>query len=293
MNKMKTIGAIVTLVVLLSGVGFFYELDSREQAVVLRLGKIVAVEKDPGLHLKTPFLQQVIRFPVQNIEYDAAPVSVNTKDKKNLIFDTMAVFRIEKPDIFYQKVRSVSGAQKRLDDCVYSAIRVLAGRLTFDELLADKRETALLQATEIANQTARQFGIQILSVAFKRVGLPQENMKAVYSSMRAERQRIASKLRAEGKAIATEIHSQADRFYAEAVSDAQREAEEIMGNGDKKAQETLLAAVGENPELYVFMKQLDFYKENLGGTRILLRPDEGILKYLKGVPDLSNKTPAP
>lgn len=286
MSKMKAIGAIVALVILLLGTSCVYQLDSREQAVILRLGKIVAVEKEAGLHLKTPFVQQVIRFPVQNIEYDAAAVSVNTQDKKNLIFDTIAVFRIEKPDIFYQKVRSVSGAQKRLDDSVYSAIRVLAGRLTFDELLADKRDLALSQATEIANQTARQFGIQILSVAFKRVVLPQENMKAVYSSMRAERHRIASKLRAEGKAIATDIHSQADRFYAEAVSDAQREAEEIMGNGDRKAQETLLDAVGENPELYVFMKQLDFYKDNLGGTRIVLRPDEGILRYLKGVPEL-------
>ncbi len=285
MSLKKGVLALMVVLGLLIGISFLYVLDSREQAVVLRLGQIVAVEKEAGLHVKTPFLQQVIRFPVQNIEYDATAVSVNTQDKKNIIFDTIAVFRIEEPDIFYQKVRSVSGAQKRLDDAIYSAIRVLAGRLTFDQLLADQREEALDEATEIANQTARQFGIEILSVAFKRVVLPKENMQAVYSSMRAERHRIASKLRAEGKAIATEIRSRADRYYAEAVSDAKRQAEEIMGNGDRKAQETLLAAVGENPELYVFLKHLDFYKNNLGGTRILLRPDGGILRYLKGVPE--------
>ena len=269
--------------VLLALSGCFYILRADEQAVVLRLGKVNATRTDPGIYFKLPFVDQLTRYSKKLIEYDADPVAVVTSDKKNLVFDTFALFRISDPETFFRRVRTVGSVQQRLDDSIYSAVRIVSGRLTLDELVKDRRQYAIEQATFIAREQAKEYGVEILSVAFKRVFLPQDNEQAVYRSMQAERNRVAGQLRAEGQAEAITRRSIADRKEVEMIAEARRKAEEIKGQGDRTAQDTLSKAIAEAKDLYLFIKTMDFYQTALPGTPILLRPGEGILKYLKGV----------
>lgn len=263
--------------------GCFYILRADEQAVVLRLGKVNATRTDPGMYFKLPFVDQLTRYSKKLIEYDADPVAVVTSDKKNLVFDTFALFRISDPETFFRRVRTVGSVQQRLDDSIYSSVRIVSGRLSLDELVKDKRQYAIEQATLIAREQSKEYGVEILSVAFKRVFLPQDNEQAVYRSMQAERNRVAGQLRAEGQAEAITRRSIADRREVEMIAEARRKAEEIKGQGDRTAQDTLAKAIAEAKDLYLFIKTMDFYQTALPGTPILLRPGEGILKYLKGV----------
>lgn len=263
--------------------GCFYILRADEQAVVLRLGKVNATRTDPGMYFKLPFVDQLTRYSKKLIEYDADPVAVVTSDKKNLVFDTFALFRISDPETFFRRVRTIGSVQQRLDDSIYSSVRIVSGRLSLDELVKDKRQYAIEQATLIAREQSKEYGVEILSVAFKRVFLPQDNEQAVYRSMQAERNRVAGQLRAEGQAEAITRRSIADRREVEMIAEARRKAEEIKGQGDRTAQDTLAKAIAEAKDLYLFIKTMDFYQTALPGTPILLRPGEGILKYLKGV----------
>lgn len=263
--------------------GCFYILRADEQAVVLRLGKVNATRIDPGMYFKLPFVDQLTRYSKKLIEYDADPVAVVTSDKKNLVFDTFALFRISDPETFFRRVRTIGSVQQRLDDSIYSSVRIVSGRLSLDELVKDKRQYAIEQATLIAREQSKEYGVEILSVAFKRVFLPQDNEQAVYRSMQAERNRVAGQLRAEGQAEAITRRSIADRREVEMIAEARRKAEEIKGQGDRTAQDTLAKAIAEAKDLYLFIKTMDFYQTALPGTPILLRPGEGILKYLKGV----------
>jgi membrane protease subunit HflC len=271
------------LFVFLLFTGSFYIIRVDEQAVVLRLGKVVASRIEPGLYFKVPFLDQLTMYTKKLIEYDADPVAVVTSDKKNLVFDTFAIFRISDPETFYRRVRTVASVQQRLDDAIYSAVRVVSGRLTLDELVKDRRQEALQQSLAIAEAQAKEYGVQILSVAYKRVFLPQDNEQAVYRSMQAERNRVAGQLRAEGQAEAITRRSLADRREVEMIAEARRKAEEIKGQGDNIAQNTLANAISDAKELYLFIKTMDFYRDVLPGTPILLRPGGGILRYLTGV----------
>ncbi len=239
--------------------------------------------RDPGLYLKMPFVDVVERFTKRLLEYDADPVAVVTSDKKNLVFDSVAVFRIADPDAFYRRIRTVEGAQQRLDDSVYAAVRIVAGKATFDELVFSMRGDSLVEATRITNDQTSAYGVDVLKVAFKRVFLPQENEEAVYRSMVAERSRIAAQLRAEGRSIAARLRSKAQRDYTEILAAAQKQAEETRGQGDAEAQRIIADAAGQNPDLYLFLRTLEFYKENLPETPVFLKPGEGILRYLKGV----------
>lgn len=279
----KKIFALAVLLVLLVLSGSFYILRADEQAVILRLGKVNATRAEPGLYFKLPFIDQLTRYSKKLVEYDADPVAVVTSDKKNLVFDTFALFRISDPETFFRRVRTVSSVQQRLDDSIYSAVRIVSGRLTLDELVKDKRQQAIESSTAIAREQSKEYGVEILSVAYKRVFLPQDNEQAVYRSMQAERNRVAGQLRAEGQAEGITRRSLADRKEVEMIAEARRKAEEIKGQGDSIAQDTLGKATAEAKDLYLFIKTMDFYQTALPGTPILLRPGEGILKYLKGV----------
>ncbi len=279
----KNIFAIALLVLLLILSGAFYLLRADEQAVVLRLGKVVATRVEPGLYFKLPFIDQITKYTKKLIEYDADPVAVVTSDKKNLVFDTIALFRISDPEAFYRRVRTVASVQQRLDDSVYAAVRIVSGRLTLDQLVNEKRQDAIETSTSIARAQSREYGVEILSVAYKRVFLPEDNEQAVYRSMQAERNRVAGQLRAEGQAEAITRRSIADRKQVEMIAEARKTAEETKGEGDSIAQDTLAKATGEAKDLYLFIKTMDFYRDVLPGTPMLLRPGEGILKYLKGV----------
>ncbi len=279
----KYLIAIGVLFIFLLFSGSFYLLRADEQGVVLRLGKVVASRTEPGLYFKLPFLDQLTRYTKKLIEYDAELVAVVTSDKKNLVFDTFAIFTISNPELFYRRVRTIASVQQRLDDAVYSAVRVISGRLTLDELVKDKRQQAVEQSLAIAQEQGKEYGVHIHSLAYKRVFLPQDNEQAVYRSMQAERNRVAGQLRAEGQAEAITRRSLADRKEVEMIAEARRKAEEIKGQGDSTAQETLSKATSDAKELYLFIKTMDFYQEVLPGTPVLLRPGEGILRYLTGV----------
>ena len=260
-----------------------FVLPADQQGVVLRLGKVVRSVQEAGLYFKIPFMDTLVRYPKRLLEYDAAPVAVVTSDKKNLVFDSIAVFQIHDPDLFYRTIRTVEAAQQRLDDSVYAAVRIVAGKATFDDLIFNTRDQSLVEATVATNNQTKGYGVEVLRVAFKRVSLPEENEDAVYRSMVAERSRVAAQLRAEGRSEAARLRSEAQKKHTEILASAQRKAEEVKGKGDAQAQQLIADVAVEAPDLYLFLKTLDFYKNNLPGTPIILTPDSGVLRLLKGV----------
>lgn len=282
-NMKKTVLSVVLVVILVVMGSSFYLVRQDQKAVILRLGKVVASKTEPGLYMKVPFMDKVTKYTKKLIEYDAEPVAVVTSDKKSLVFDTIALFRISDPETFYRRVRTVASVQQRLDDSVYSAVRIVAGRFDLESLVKKSRQTAVEQSTALARAQSREYGVDILTVSFKRVFLPQDNEQAVYRSMQAERNRVAAQLRAEGQAEAIRRKSLADRKQIEMIAEAQRKAQEIKGEGDSTAQETLAKATTDAKDLYIFLRTMDFYKEVLPGTPILLNPDKGVLRYLKGI----------
>ncbi len=281
MKRMVILIIAVILLIVLAFNSVAYVVRTDQQAVVLRFGKAIRVIQQPGLYFKLPMADSVVKYTKKLLEYDAAPVTVVTQDKKSIMLDTIALFRITDPLTFYKRVRTVAGAQERLDDSIYSAVRVVIGKHTYDEILYQKRDEIYRAISEMAGDISREYGVSVEAVMFKRVFIPSENEQAIYQSMIAERQRVAAKLRAEGQSEATRIKSEADRKAKEILADAKRQAEILKGEGDAKAQEIISQAASEAPEFYKFLQTIDFYRDNLKNTTIVLTPDSELFKYLK------------
>ena len=107
------IAFIVALIIL--GSQCIFVVDQRQKALILQLGKPIEKVLLPGLHFKAPFIQNVVYFDARILDYEARKADTLTSDKKTIVLDNYARWRIVNPLLFYQSVRNTAGAQSRLD----------------------------------------------------------------------------------------------------------------------------------------------------------------------------------
>jgi membrane protease subunit HflC len=260
----------------------FYSVHQTQQALVLQLGKPVSKISGPGMHVKIPIVQNVIYFDARILDYNAKPAEVLTSDKKTLVVDNYTKWRIVDPLMFYRTVRTIPEAQARLDDIIYSQLRVALGRYTLTEIVSVKRPEIMAEVTERSAQVIKEYGIEVLDVRIKRTDLPSENQRAIYGRMQAERERQAKQYRSEGQEESAKIKSGADRDKAVILADAKKKADILRGEGDAEATKIYAESLGQAPEFYAFKRSLDAYVESFKhNTRIILTPDNPFLQYMK------------
>ena len=282
MKKGTIIIGIVIVVLLLGINSSFYTVDQTEYAIVIELGKSRRVVLKPGLHMKIPVIQQITYFDNRILEYDAAPAEILTKDKKNLVVDNYSKWKIKDPLKVYQTVRSVIGAQSRLDDIIYSQLRVELGRHTLNEIVSTARESIMKNVTKKSNAAAQDYGIDVVDVRIKRADLPPENERYVFERMQAERERQAMKYRSEGQEESLKVKAGADKERTIILAEAYKKAEELKGEGDARAVKIYAQAFEQDPEFYRFTRSLEAYKKSLKeDTLMVLSPEMEFFKYLR------------
>jgi len=269
MKNMRVIviaGVIIAMVILSS----LFQVDQRQQALVLQLGKPIRVITEPGLNYKLPLLQQVLFFDRRLLVYDAAPAEIVTSDKKNLVVDNYSKWRIVDPLKFYQTVKNLAGAQSRLDDIIYSEFRVELGKEKLNDIVAKVRTRIMKTVTTNSNNAAADYGIEVVDVRIKRADLPVENERHVFSRMQAERQRQAKKYRSEGAEEATKIRSQAEKERTILLAEAYRKAQEVRGEGEQKAIAIYAQAFQQDEDFYNFYRSLQAYEKSLADNSTLV-----------------------
>lgn len=273
---------VVVVMLFLFGASPLYVVDVTQSAIVVELGKPVRTITEPGLYFKTPFIQEVTYFDKRLLDYDSAPQDVITQDKKTLVIDNFAKWRITDPLKVFQAFQSQAGALRRLDDIIYSELRVEVGRRVLSEIVSQTRTEIMHLVTERANEKASSYGITIEDVRIKRADLPEQNEKNVFGRMQAERERQAKQYRAEGAEEAQKIKSEADRDREIILADAYKTAEQLRGDGDALAFKTYAQAYRQDPKFFELTRTMDAYRKSLTkDTIFVLTPDSEFLHYLK------------
>ena len=284
---MKNIMIIVTVVIVIATIaivsGSLYVVDEKDQGIVLQFGRFVKTVQEPGLHFKLPFIQTIIYYDDRILEYDSAPTEILTKDKKNLLIDNFARWRIEDPRKFYETVKSELSAQARLDDIIYSMLRVELGRYTLEEIISSHRDEIMKAVTDKSSNKATDYGILIKDVRIKRADLPPENARSIYDRMKAERKKQANMYRSEGEEEALKIRADTDREKKVILSKAYEKSQILKGEGDAEAIKIYAQALGKDVEFYTFIRSLEAYKKTMDGkTTLVISPDTEFFRYLKG-----------
>ncbi len=263
-----------------------YVVHQNEYVTVRRFGKIVSIASEPGLHFKTPFIEDTQSISGKIIIYDIPASDVITKDKKSMITDTHVLWRVTDPLKYVQTLNALSNrADERIEASVYNATKNAISSMTQDEVIEARGETLTKLITEEANSDMAGYGISIIQAQIKALDLPDDNKQAVYERMISERNNIAASYTAQGAAEAQKIHNETDKQVAIVKAQAQKDAAVLEAEGEAAYMETLSKAYDteEKAAFYSYIRGLDALKASLKGEKtIILDKNSELAQILYG-----------
>lgn len=286
MSNKSLFGIIVLLAALIVGWNSFFVVSQTERAIVLQFGRVVDSDVAPGLHFKLPFVQEAHLFDARLLTLDTATQRYLTLEKKALMVDSYAKWRIADVQRFYTATSGLRAiAEERLSRQLESGLRNEVARRTLHEVVSGERDQLMADITATLDESARrELGIEVLDVRVKAIDLPNEVNRSVFDRMSTEREREAREHRAKGRELAEGIRADADRQQRVIIAEAFREAEKVRGDGDAKAAAIYADAYTKDPEFYAFSRSLQAYRDSFASKSdvLVVDPESEFFKYMQG-----------
>lgn len=267
MNALRILIAIALAVIGIIAFSAVYTVNEREQALVLQFGKVQRLVSTPGLHFKTPLVQNVTYYDKRVLEYDAPAVEIPTRDQKQVVVDSFTRYRIVDPLKFYQTAGNEAGMVGRLENIVGSTLRAEFGKATMAEILTPERAIIMRGVTKQVKAQSQAFGITIIDVRIKRVDLPAKNSQAIFRRMQTQREQEARRIRAEGQRESKRIKADADKQARVILAEANKTGQILRGEGDGLAQKTYNDAYGRDRDFYDFWVRMRTARASLAGDK--------------------------
>ncbi len=275
---------VVGLLLLLLAMDGIFVVKETERAILLRFGAVTRADVPPGIHWKWPIAEEVKRTDARILTLDSRPERYFTLEKKPLIVDSFAKWRVEDAEKYYTASSfDETRANRLLAERVNQGLRDQISRRDMHEVISGERDLLMEELTQSLNKTMlREFGVSVIDVRVKRIDLPPEVSSAVYERMNSERQIEARQHRANGRELALGVRADADRQSVVISAEAYREAEQTRGDGDADAAARYAKAYNADPEFYNFYRSINAYTKVFGskGDLLVLDPSSDFFKYL-------------
>jgi membrane protease subunit HflC len=262
-----------------------YTVHQTERAILLRFGAVVNPDVGPGLHFKLPIAEDVKKADGRVLTLDSSPETYFTLEKKPLVVDSFAKWRISDVERYYTATSFDERRGERvLQERVNEGLRNQISRRDMHEVVSGERDQLMQELKSDLNSVMNEaVGIEVIDVRVKRIDLPTDVSTAVYDRMNSERQIEARQYRAQGREMALGIRADAERQTIVIQANAYKTSEELRGDGDASAASIYAAAYNRDPEFYEFYRSINAYgnvfrnKDDL----LVLDPNSDFFKYLK------------
>lgn len=281
----KLMSALIALVIaLIVASNTLFIVKETERGVMLKFGKVVENDLKPGLQVKIPMVHEVRKFDARVLTLDARPERFLTVEKKGMIVDAYAKWRIKDVGTYYTATNGEeSRAERLLAQRINEGLRNQFAQRSLHEVVSGERDQLMNNLTnQLNNFSNKELGIEVVDVRVKRIDLPEQVSESVFNRMTSEREREAREHRSKGKEQAEVIRADADRQRTILEAEAYRDSELARGQGDAKAAAIYAAAYNKDPEFYRFVRSLNAYKETFKGKDdiLLVDPESDFFRYL-------------
>ena len=285
MSGRNVVIIFIVLGLLLIASNSLYVIKETERGILLRFGEVVNPDIKPGLHVKIPFVNSVRKFDGRILTVDSTPERFFTQEKKALIVDSYAKFKVSDTEKYYTATNGEeSRAMALLAQRINNGLRNQVAIRTIQEVVSGERDELMQALTEEMTIVAQQeLGVEVVDVRVKQIDLPPDVSESVYRRMNAEREKEAREHRSQGQELGEGIRAAADREVTVLRANAYRDSELIRGEGDATATATYASAFTQDPEFYSFTRSLRAYQDAFQGNGdiMLLQPDSEFFRYLK------------
>ena len=287
--RARTISILVIIIAVffVLNASYFY-VDQRLQAIVLQFGEPIRVIKEPGIQFKIPLVQNVEYFDKRLLLFDNPVEEIISADKKRLIVDSFARYKIEDPLRYFQTIRFESTLTNRLGSIINDSLRQVLGRVPLNSVISEKRSVLLEEVAVLVSAAAKDFGLQIEDVRIRRADLPTANSDAIFRRMQTERQQEAAQYRAEGEEQSRILKAQAEKEKTILLADAERTSDILRGEGDGEKNKILGEAFSKDPEFFSFYRSMQAYINAISAedTTMILSPDSTFFEYFDKIDKL-------
>jgi modulator of FtsH protease HflC len=278
-------------------VASLFVVDVTQYGLVARFGNVVRVVADPGLHLKAPF-DRVLRLDKRLTFSRPPPAEYLTVDKRNVVVESLAIWRIADPQHFVATLVSRSQADVPLADVVVGEVGAVIGTYPALSLIAPDGDAQrfgklVSEIRERVSTYARTaYGVEIVDIKLLHLTLPEQNREHVFERMKAERGKMAKEHRTAGELQARKIVAEADREKSQIEAEAYEKAQRFRAEGDAEAARIYAAGFDRNPAFYKFLRTLQAYDRFLDeNTTLFLPADAEVLRMLRPVPHSGSMAP--
>jgi membrane protease subunit HflC len=289
-NRRVVLWAVLGFGLLIVIFNTLFIVDQREQAIVVQFGEPRRVinapgQSEAGLHMKTPFVEDVVRLDRRNVGQEVDQEEILSSDKQRLVVDAFIRYRVSDPLQFYRTLRDERTASDRIERLLNSTLRDILGSTTQTEIISTRRDELMQQARiEMQRRAqAQRFGLQVIDVRIKRADLPAQVQASVFRRMQTSREQIAAQTRALGEQQKREIIAGADKEVTITLATAREEAGATRGQGDAQRTRIFAQAYGRDPGFAAFYRTMQAYDQALaqGDTTLVLSPDSDFFKYFQ------------
>jgi membrane protease subunit HflC len=251
----------------------------------LQLGNPVRVIKDPGLHFKTPFIQNVELYDSRILDLDPPPQEIILADQKRVNVDAFARYQIVDPLEFRKKALTDANFRQLFGSRLNAAVRSQIGKILLGDMLTAKRQEVMLAITNQMKAQAAEFGTKVIDVRIGRTDLPDTTAQAVFNRMRSDRVAYSAELRANGEKEKAEIQARADKERTIIISEAKKTSEILRGQGDGLRTNILNEAYGQDSEFFDFYRSMEAFGNSIKpGTSMVLSPQSQLFQFFNLVP---------
>ncbi|MCZ6709917.1 MAG: protease modulator HflC [Gammaproteobacteria bacterium] len=284
MNLRNLILIVIAFVALLLVTNSVYTVHATERAILLRFGAVSAADVPPGLHFKMPLAEEIKIADGRVLTLDASPETYYTLEKKPLIVDSFAKWRIVDVRKYYTATSfDERRGERLLQERVSEGLRNQISRRDMHEVVSGERDQLMHELlTDLNAVMAEAVGIEVIDVRVKRIDLPTDVSASVYDRMNSERQIEARQYRAQGRELALGIRADAERQTIVIEANAYREAEQVRGDGDAKSASIYANAFNKDPEFYKFTRSINAYANIFSSKSdmLVLDPSSDFFQYL-------------
>jgi membrane protease subunit HflC len=274
--------ALMAAFLLLSVYSAFFTVDQTEVAIVVQLGQIVSEPLGPGLHIKIPFIQRVVRLENRLLDYAPPELELLSADRQNLLVSYYAKWRIADPIGFYQRVGDNRSALQRLDDIIGAELRAAFGKKGLAGILSSGRSVELKDALTRSQGAGKAYGIDLADLQILGIRLAPANLEATWERMRTEFGAASQSYLAAGHQKSMSMMAQADRQQAAILAEARRSAMNLRGQAEAEATRIYADAYSQDPEFFDFTRTLEASRNALNEKSVLiLSPEYELLRFLK------------
>jgi len=192
---------IIALVIIIAGLKI---VQQYERGVVFRLGRVVG-EKEPGLRIIIPLIDQLRKVRLQTITMPIVSQKIITRDNVSIDVAAVAYYKVVDATKALVAIADVASAVNQI---AQTSVRNIAGQFALDDILSQTTKINE-QIKAVIDKQTEEWGVQVSIVEIKDIQLPESMQRAMAKEAEAEREKRAKVIAAEGELAAVDKLSQA------------------------------------------------------------------------------------